>query len=306
MPHTATAESLNATHGLPAQLHFDSGPGGWPYAHIRNGHATATVSLFGAQLLSFVPAALGADLLFVSEGAVYEPGKAIRGGVPVCWPWFGPDPQGLGRPAHGLARTRPWAVHGASALPDGATQLVLGLSDTAETQALWPHAFNLRLTITVGRTLRLALRTRNTGPSAFELTQALHSYFAVSDIAHASVNGLEGCRYIDKATGANGANLQQSGPVHFSGEVDRVYNGAPAELQLLDGERHGRTRIRSTGSRTAVVWNPGATVAARMADLPGDAWRRFVCVETANAGDERISVPPGGQHTLGVEISQGD
>lgn len=302
MLRTPSAESLNTAHGLPAQLSFAPGPGGWPYANIRNAHATATVSLHGAQVLSFVPAALGADLLFVSEGAMYEPSKAIRGGVPVCWPWFGPDPAGLGRPAHGLARTRCWSVAGSSATADGGTQLMLRLQDTVETRALWPHAFELTLTVTVGRTLHLALSTRNTGTAPFDITQALHSYFAVSDVAHARVNGLNGCRYTDKASGANSATAQQTGPVHFSGEVDRVYNGAPARLELADTGMRRHTIIRSEGSHTAVVWNPGAVLAERMADLPGEAWRRFVCVETANAGDEVVTVPPGGQHTLVAEI----
>lgn len=302
MPHTATADDLNATPGLPAQLRFATGPGGWPYAHIRNEHATATVSLHGAQVLSFVPVASGTDLLFVSDGSVYAPGKAIRGGVPVCWPWFGPDPQGLGRPAHGLARTRCWSVAGSSATADGGTRLMLRLQHTAETHALWPHAFELTLAITVGRTLRLSLSTRNTGDAPFQLTQALHSYFAVSDIAHASVNGLDGCRYTDKAAGASGTPQMQAGPVRFTGEVDRVYNGAPAQLELTDTGRPHGVALRSKGSRTVVVWNPGAMLAERMADLPGEAWRRFVCVETANAGEELVTVPPGGQHTLVAEI----
>jgi glucose-6-phosphate 1-epimerase len=179
---------------------------------------------------------------------------------------------------------------------------MLRLQDTAETQALWPHAFELTLAITVGRTLHVALNTRNTGGAPFDLTQALHSYFAVGNIAHASVSGLDGCRYTDKAADASGAAQKQTGPVHFTGEVDRVYNGAPARLELIDAARPRRIAIRSEGSRTAVVWNPGATLTARMADLPGEAWRRFVCVETANAGDEVITVPPGRGHTLVAHI----
>lgn len=302
MPHIATAEALNAAHGRPAQLSFTTGPGDWAYAHISNEHATATISLYGAQVLSFVPAATGTNLLFVSEGAVYAPGQAIRGGVPVCWPWFGPDPQGLGRPAHGLARTRCWSVVGSGATADGSIWLSLALCDSSETRALWPHAFELTLNITVGRTLQLALSTRNTGHARFAITQALHTYFAVSDIAHASVNGLDGCRYTDRATGAHSAAAQQTGPVHFTGEVDRIYHGAPTVLELVDAGIARRTAIRSVGSYTAVVWNPGAVLAERMADLPGEAWRRFVCVETANTGQEVITLPPGGHHRLVAEL----
>lgn len=117
---------------------------------VRNAHAEAVVSLYGAQVLSYRPVGAGADVLFLSERANYEIGKAIRGGVPVCWPWFGPDPQGLGRPNHGFARTRLWSVLSTGATPVGETQVTLGLRDAPDTRALWPHAFELTLQITVG------------------------------------------------------------------------------------------------------------------------------------------------------------
>lgn len=292
------------TDALPDTLHAFDGPGGLPMIDIRNAHATARVSLHGAQVLAFQPRG-DRELLFLSERAFYQQGKAIRGGVPVCWPWFGPDPQGLGRPAHGLARTRLWQLRGSATLPDGQTQLTLGLRDDDQTRALWPHAFELSLEITVGRTLRLAMSTRNLGSTPMTLTQALHSYLAVADIAQTRVMGLDGCAYADKARGAGGAQRLQTGPVHFSGEVDRVYARVPAELRIDDGAGQGAVRVRAEGSQTAVVWNPGPEIAAGMADLDDGAWRRFVCVETANAGDEVINLAPGAQHTLLAEIGPG-
>jgi glucose-6-phosphate 1-epimerase len=198
-----------------------------------------------------------------------------------------------------------WELRRTAALPGGETLVELGLTDSADTRALWPHAFNLTLAVTVGATLQLALTTRNTGAAPFDITQALHSYLAVGDIAHTTVLGLDGCRYIDNATGAHGALRQQAGSVRFEAEVDRIYTGAPAELALVDGAGQRTLHLHSAGSQTAVVWNPGATVAARMADLPSGGERHFVCVETANAANDVITVPPGGEHRLSVTIEPG-
>ena len=288
---------------MPQHLRLVEGAGGLPMLDVCNAHATARLSVYGAQVLAFRPTGAAADLLFLSERAAYQPGKAIRGGVPVCWPWFGPDPQGLGRPAHGLARTRLWTLRHAAALPCDETQIVMGLSDSAETRALWPHAFDLSLTVTVGATLKLALSTHNAGDTTFAITQALHSYFSVGDIAQTRVSGLDGRRYIDRAQGAGGAQKIQCGDITLPGEVDRIYAEAPAELCIEDGAGQRRIRISTEGSRTAVVWNPGAILAAGMPDLPDDAYRRFVCVETANVGDEVITLAPGARHTLVAEIA---
>lgn len=291
------------THDMPQHLRLVEGAGGLPMIDVCNAHATARVSVYGAQVLAYRPTGAAADLLFLSQRAVYQAGKAIRGGVPVCWPWFGPDPQGLGRPAHGLARTRLWSLRHTEALPDGQTLIVMGLSDSAETRALWPHRFDLSLAVTMGATLRLALCTHNTGDTAFPLTQALHSYFSVGDIAQTVVTGLDGCRYTDNARGAGGALKTQRGDIAFVAEVDRIYANAPAELGIEDRAGRRRIRIRTEGSRTAVVWNPWADIAAGMADLPDDVYQHFVCVETANAGDEVITLAPGERHTLVAEIT---
>jgi glucose-6-phosphate 1-epimerase len=303
-PALPQLDELNALHGLPDQLRFVVGPGGLPFMEIQNSHGKALVSLYGAQVLSFQPVGASCDVLFVSELAQFRTGQAIRGGVPVCWPWFGPDPEGKGRPSHGLARTRTWTVLETGATAAGATQVSLALTDTAESRALWPHAFALRLDITIGATLRLALTTRNTGTAPFTLSQALHSYFSVGDIAKATVEGLDGCRYVDKASGAGAAMKHQRGPMAFGAEVDRVYLNPPASMVLVDGAGQRKIRITAQGSRSAVVWNPGAEIAAGMADLDNEGYRRFVCVETTNAGEDLVMVEPGGAYciTAGIEL----
>ena len=299
-PHTP----LNAPHGIPPHTTVIEGPGGLPMIDVDNVHATARISLYGGQVLAYRPHGAAADLLFVSEQAHFQAGKAIRGGVPVCWPWFGPDPQGQGRPAHGLARTRLWEHRHTETLPDHETRVELGLCDSADTRARWPHGFDLSLTVTVGPTLRLALTTRNTGDRTFELTQALHSYFAVANIAQVRVTGLDGCAYTDKAKGADGAHQVQAGDVTVCAEVDRVYANAPDVLELVDIAAPQRIRLTAGGSRTAVVWNPWIEIAASMADLRDDEYRRFICVETANTGDEVLTLAPGDTHTLAVDIAR--
>lgn len=279
-----------------------AGPGGLPVLEVNNPLARAQVSLQGAQVLSFQPHGQP-DWLFLSPRARFEPGQPIRGGVPVCWPWFGPDPGAQGRPAHGFARQRPWTLRQSADDSDGTTRLTLALSDDDATRALWPHAFELRLDIRVGRTLRLSLSTRNTGDTGFTITQALHSYFAVDHIDTVRVLGLEGSGFIDKLPGAPAQGQATGEALRFSGRLDRIYQPAPERLRILGAAGNQCLDLRSEGSRTAVVWNPGAELVATMADLGPHTHQRFVCVETANAGDDTITLPPGGQHRLTVEIA---
>jgi len=298
-----TIAQLNADYAIADQLTFVEGNGGLLFININNAHASAVISVYAGQVLSFQPHSATADALFLSDKAYYQAGKAIKGGVPICWPWFGADPQGLGRPAHGFVRNRLWSVWGTATTAAGETQVTLGLVDTPETQAIWPYAFKLALEITVGKTLRLALVTRNTGDQAFSITQALHTYFAVGDITQTQVTGLEGTQYIDKAAGANGALKQQVGAVTIEAEVDRIYTSVPAELNIVDAALGRTIRITSSGSNTAVVWNPWAKIAAEMADLQDDDYLRLLCVETTNAAPDVVEVLPGNEHCMVAEYA---
>lgn len=289
---------LNSDYGISGQLEFISGKGDFPYIQITNDHATALISVYGGQVLSFQPKGAAQDMMFVSENAYYKAGKAIKGGAPVCWPWFGPDPEGAGRPSHGFARNRAWQTLGAETLPTGETKVTLGFSDTEEIRALWPHAFELALEITVGTTLNMALISRNKSDSPFDITQALHTYFTVGDITQTTVEGLEGTSYIDKVD--EGQVKPQSGPVAIASEVDRIYTGVPSALVIQDASLNRRIRITSTGNKTAVVWNPWSAISVKMADLEDNDYTRFICVETTNAADDVITVPAQGEFRLQV------
>ena len=293
-----TIEDLNSKYGIAAQLEIREGQGGLPIIAIDTGRATARISVYAGQLLSWRPTGQAEDLLFLSDQAYYAPGKAIKGGVPICWPWFGPDPEGKGRPGHGFVRNRPWELRGTTALVDGSVQVRLGLTDSDETRAIWPHAFDLELQISVSDTLGMTLVTRNQGSDSFMLSQALHSYFRVGDIGQVQVHGLDGKTYIDKMDGGN--EKTQSGGLAIGGEVDRIYTGVDADLAIEDPAFGRRIEIAATGSTSAVVWNPWAATAAAMADLGDQDYQQLLCVETANAGPDVISVPAGGEHRLAV------
>jgi glucose-6-phosphate 1-epimerase len=291
-----TIEQLNAEYGIENQLTFVEGKGGFPMMAITNDKATARISVYGGQVLSFQPKTETHDLLFVSANAYYAEGKAIKGGIPICWPWFGPDPEGLGRASHGIARNRLWNVLSTETTETGDTKVVLGFSDSDETQQVWPQAFDLSIEICVGDGLTVTLVTTNTGEQAFSMTQALHTYFTVGDITAVTVSGLDTKHYIDKVDA--GTEKTQTGDVAIAQEVDRIYLDVPSELVINDESLGRRIRIASTGSKSAVVWNPWVDISTKSADLENDAYEHFVCVETTNAATDIVEVPAGGSYRL--------
>ncbi len=293
-------DQLNADYGIAGQLQFVEGKGGTPLLEIANPSAKATISVYGGQVLSFQPAHQHRDLLFLSQKAYYQPGKAIKGGIPVCWPWFGPDPEGLGRSSHGFVRDRLWSVLSTGTPVTGTTQVTLGLTDTPETHKIWPHAYHLSIEITVSQSLTVGLITKNTGDRPFTLSQALHTYFQVGDIQTTDILGLEGMEYIDKVAG--GVKKYQEGVVAIASEIDRIYTTNSSELLIDDPTWNRRIRLLSQGSKSTVVWNPWSEISIKMADLEDQDYLKFVCVETANAGSDTIEILPGNQHRLQLTI----
>ncbi len=287
---------LDQNFGIANTVKFIEGQGGLPFIQIHTDKAQALISVYAGQVLSFKPVSQEADLMFLSTKAYYQAGKAIKGGVPICWPWFGADPEGKGRPAHGFVRNRMWDVIQTDLNSKGEVKVTLGLNDTPETQAIWPYSFQLRLVITISETLGLELITHNTGNQAFTITQAFHTYFGVKDIHRATVTGLDGKSYLDKVDA--GQQKQQSGDVKISSEVDRIYLDVSNELTIHDAAMNRQIIIRSQGSQTAVVWNPWEKIAKEMADLLDDDYLRLLCVETTNAAADTILIQPGGQFSL--------
>ncbi|MGB0387196.1 MAG: D-hexose-6-phosphate mutarotase [Ardenticatenaceae bacterium] len=293
-------DDLNTLFSIPGHITFKAGPGGLPVAEIANAHALATVALHGGHVTAFEPRGQQA-VLWVSRLARYKLGKAIRGGIPVIWPWFGPHATDRNKPSHGFARTTMWRVVGSDVLANQATQIRLAISDNERTHALWPHAFELEVVITVGKTLQVELVMRNRGDEPFTCSGALHSYFKVSDVTDIAIHGLEDGTYIDQLDDFQ--RKVQQGAVTISAETDRIYLDSPADCVIDDPGLSRRIRIQKSGSRSTVVWNPWRAKAQRTADFGDQEYPEMLCIETANAGDDLVTVPAGGEHRLTAIIS---
>ncbi len=294
-------EQLNETHGITGQLTFVAGKGGLPMIQVNTNKAKALISIHAGQVLSFQPSGEPEDIMFLSEKAYYQDGKAIKGGAPVCWPWFGPDPEGKGRPGHGFVRNRPWNVLATETVGNGDIKVILGLTDTEETRGIWPNSFELTQEILIGDSLNLALITRNTGSESYPITQAFHTYFKIGDISQVKVLGLEDCVYIDKVD--NSAQKHQADAVTVDSEVDRIYLGVGNTMIIDDSALNRCIQIVSQGNKTAVVWNPWEKIAAEMADLEDADYQRLVCVETTNAADDVVEVAPNSECRLVANYS---
>lgn len=297
----ADISALNQRFAIAGQLEFAQDAGSLVIARIANAHAQAAIALQGAHVMTFQPN--GAQpVIWLSPAAKLAPGKSIRGGVPVCWPWFGAHATDSSFPAHGFARTVPWQVAESAALPDGSTRITFELPQSSIPSAQWPHACRVRNIVTVGQKLTVELVTENTGSTAFEIGEALHTYFAISDVDKVRIAGLEGYAYLDKV--GDWQRKTQQGDITITSEVDRLYVNTETDCLIEDRGMQRRIRIAKSGSRSTVVWNPWVEKAAKMGDFGSDTgYRGMLCVESANAAENVVSVAPGVMHTLRVEYS---
>lgn len=265
---------------------------GLPALLIGTPLASAAISLHGGQLLSYAPRGFD-DLLWLSPISKRAP-DAIRGGVPVCWPYFGRQGQPAQAPQHGFARNTEWMLMDSSTDSEGMATIELALPEHASTP------LRLAQTLRIGHELRQSLTTRNTGAETVAFTQALHTYFHVGDAERVQVNGLDGLTYADKY---DGAEHMQSGEWNLQdprdpGRSDRIYQRTGNRFALTDPALGRRIDLTTSGSRSLVVWNPGASGIAAIGDAPADGWHRFVCLEAANAGEDVVSLAPGRTHVL--------
>jgi len=268
---------------------------------VDNALASAKILLQGAQVLSFVPQG-EQDLLWVSDDACYELGRPVRGGVPICWPWFGASSESTQAPAHGFARNLAWQLHEVKDLDSGATELIFTLAASDETAQWWPHPFELQYRVVVGRSLALSLKTRNVGAEVWRFTEALHSYLAVPSITTARLSGFSGLDYQDKLLTDTGLKAQ-TGDVLVAGEVDRIYQVGPQQATprvcvLSDSGVGSGIKVASSGSCATVVWNPWIDKAKALADFSDEGYQTMLCVEAANTEPSPVSLQPGESHTL--------
>jgi len=268
--------------------------------HITKGGNVCTIYPFGAHPILWQPAG-GDDVLWLSEDVEFDLTRAIRGGVPICWPWFGDHPEHDDWPSHGFARTSVWQLDKVAQVGD-AIEVQFTLPILAEHAEFWPHRSRPRITYTIGTTFEMALSTTNTDPQPIRFSQALHTYFTIGDIADISITGLEDIDYIDKLAETH---VPAAGaPIVFACETDRIYRQPDQTMTLHDARLPRDIVIEHTGATSAVVWNPWIEKSARMGDMgPPDAYRGMVCIETGNVPPDDVTLAPGETHTLTTTIS---
>lgn len=293
-------DALNARFGIAGIAQVVAGKGKLPIVKVTSPAASAEISLYGAHVTQWKPA--GADeALFLSEKSYWEAGRAIRGGIPVCFPWFAEKTDDLTAPKHGYVRTREWRLDSMSALDDGSVTLVCITENDAATRLLWPHEYCVAYRITVGAKLRLELTVINRGKSPMRFEEALHTYLRIGNVHDMSIAGLDGLTYLDKTDGFR--QKPQVGDIHMIEQTDRIYLNARGTVDVVDAPGKRILRTEKANSATTVVWNPWSEQAAKLGDFGNDEWPEMVCVEACNVQSSAIQLDPGEEHTMQVILS---
>ncbi len=295
-------ESLNERFAIPGALFFQAGPGGMPMAVLTGKGGQAHVMLHGGHVVHFQPAGQS-PVLWMSQKSIFQSGKAIRGGVPVCFPWFGASTHVPNAPGHGIARLKEWEFISAHVLADGRVEAVLAMRSDEWTHEFWEPGFVLMLVVTVGATLTMALTATNIDRRPVAITEALHTYFSVFDVRQIRIHGLEGLEYIDTAGGGHKLARQDDQPITIEAETDRDYLNTAATVVIEDPAAGRSITIEKSGSNSTVVWNPWIDKAAKMPDFGDDEWPGMVCVETANISADAVTIKPGKSHVMQAKIS---
>jgi glucose-6-phosphate 1-epimerase len=281
-------------------LRFEEAPDGLVRALISSQAAEAEIYLQGAHVARWKPRGQR-PVLFLSSKSLFTPGKAIRGGVPVIFPWFGPRAEGQPGPAHGFARTTEWALEETKLRNGGDVEITLVLAPNDSARAFGYAEFALRFCVTVGANLQMELEVQNKGKEPFLYEEALHTYFAVGDVRQTSVSGLEGTLYIDKTDGFKRKQLGNKA-VRIAKETDQVHLNTNTTCVVYDPIWNRRIVVEKSGSEATVIWNPWIDKAKGMSDMAPDEWQQMICVETANAADNAVRLVPGGSHKLRASI----
>ncbi|TEA62056.1 MULTISPECIES: D-hexose-6-phosphate mutarotase [unclassified Pseudomonas] len=276
---------------------------------IRHGQAEVLVAQQGAHILSYQVDGQP-PIIWLNDKAMFKTGQSIRAGVPVCWPWFGKferNPQSVQvmrvseepAAAHGFVRTMDWELGGIETEGES-LKVEFKLPYPEGGFPGWPHQVDLTLTLRLDDQLHISLTSHNRGTDSVSISQALHSYFAVSDVRNVRVEGVDGLDYIE--TLDDWKTHTQQGDLRFAGETDRIYLDVPPQLSIVDPAWERRIVLTATGSRTAVIWNPWIDRAAALSDMDNDGWQRMLCIETANVMSDVMTLAPDAGHTMGVSI----
>lgn len=299
----ARIEEMNRRFGIAGLAVVAAGNGGLPVVRVTTAESSAEIYLHGAQVTAWKPAggekAIG-EALFVSEQSRWEDGRAIRGGIPICFPWFRAKADDSKAPAHGFVRTREWRLDAVAAEAGGGVVVSSSTESDEATRRWWPHDFRLELRAWFGKTLLLELTAKNTGVTTFQFEEALHTYFRVGDARQVRVRGLDGVSFLDNTDGNR--ERAQVGDVEFRAATDNAYLNTDAALDLVDPVLGRTIRTEKENSATTVVWNPWEQGAAAMADLGNDEWKRMACVEASNILGVAVELQPGEAHTMRARI----
>jgi len=294
----ATVAELDREFGIAGVAQILEGNGGLTAVRINTPLARGEMYLHGAHVTSWRPGE-AQDVLFLSPHSLWQDGRAIRGGVPVCFPWFGDKAGDPHAPAHGFVRTKEWQLESIAQSDLGIT--VSMFTDSGDdTRKWWSADFRLVYRATFGTELTLELIMTNAGAAPLRFEEALHAYFNVGEVREAQVSGLDGVHYLDKTDGFR--EKTQAGEVVITSETDRVYLDTEHPLELTDAILQRKTTVGKENSRTTVVWNPWIENARALADLGEDQWTRMLCIETSNVGDYAIDLAAGQQHSMKATV----
>jgi glucose-6-phosphate 1-epimerase len=294
----ANIDELNRRYASPGAAQITAGNGDFLRVSINTPASTGEIYLHGAHLTSWRPAG-GEEVIFLSSRSQFEPGKAIRGGIPVCFPWFRNKVDDPKAPSHGFVRTKDWQLDDVEMRGDG---VMVSLSTTSDegTKARWPHDFHLLHRVILGVALTQELVVSNTGTTPLRFEEALHTYYRVGGAEAIRISGLDGVTYLDN-TDSN-REKRQAGDIVFTAQTDSAYMDTTHAVEIADPVLHRRIRLTKQNSRTTVVWNPWSTGAQSLADLGDDEWRAMACVEASNMRAYAVDLAPGQQHIMKTVI----
>jgi len=295
-------QTLNDTYGLPGVLYFDQDAHGLTRAQISLPACSATVYLHGAHLTHWQPVGT-TPVIFLSERSEFAEGRPIRGGIPLCFPWFGPRSDGAEGPTHGFARLESWKVALAALLPgkQQALHLTLTLAPSAKSHSLGFANFRVACEFIFSETLTMRFSVVNLGLGPLRFEEALHTYFKVHDVRESVLHGLESATYLDKTDGLKSKTMPAV-PVALSHWTDSVFTGHTKTVTIEDPGHHRAMVVSKTNSHTTVVWNPWDVASAKMGDFDPAAWPGFVCVESANTGADAVTLAPNEAHTVELHV----
>ncbi len=292
-------DELDDKFSIEGELGFAELEENMAFITISNKYADADICLYGAHVTNFKPHKT-MPVLWMSPESNFVEDKPIRGGIPVCFPWFGPHKTEPAKPQHGFGRLLHWNVRETASLPTGETRVSLQLCSSEKTKTYWDFDFCAELTVIVGKTLTAILKVTNTSALTFEYTCALHSYYHISSIEEIAIEGLQNTRYFNQLDG--GDYIQETPLLQIKQAETRHYYDTESDCIIHDPLFGRRIRVAKSGSKVTTVWNPGEETCCKIDDIPEDGFHAFVCIEAVNAFNNVIKLAPGESHETSAII----